>query len=322
MKRCIATGFVIALITSHAPARIGETPSQLQERYGSPIKQAFGDGGEGMCIYHADGLQEIRVHFSNRQSDQEDYVIGYAALDLSDPNFDLVKRVQLENPNDHVEDWYSRVRVSSEARLRRPSKTEGGNPSDSERSYSGVAKISDYGFPVLGPDIAVLNDNGIVIEMLSKLKDFEVKPGHRYTVTVLGNSPGEVGGAPPVLISKREHVDWADLKEDAAELGGMQQLVRVTEGDKVLLDRSSCSLHHITMEKRQVEIRYGMPPPPPAAEAYCIEHFPNHRDYAVGGCVVSDDSPKSAVIYICQKCVAECNEYKRRHPEQVKDSFD
>ena len=314
MKRFIATAFVIALMTSHAPARIGETPSQLQERYGSPIKQAFGEGGEGICIYHADGFEQIRVHFSQGQSDQEDYVI-YLEPGFLEAKANLVMRVQSENPNQHVENRENRVRVSSEARLQRISKGQDSNPNEGERSYSGVAKVKLYD---LG-DIAVLNDNGTVIEMPTRIKGFEAKPGHCYTVTVLASSPGEVSGAPPVIISKREHVDRADFREDAAALGGMQQLVRVTEGDKVLIDRSVCSLHRIKMEQHKAEIVYGLPPPPSEAESYCIDHFPNYRDYAVGGCVVSDDSPKSAVIYICPKCVAECNEYKRQHPEEVKN---
>jgi hypothetical protein len=121
-------------------------------------------------------------------------------------------------------------------------------------------------------------------------------------------------GAPFVVVSKREHVDWADLNEDAA--AEHQQLVRVSEGDKVLLDRSVCSLHHVKMEKRKVEIIYGLWAPPSEADLYCVNHFPHCADYALGGCAVTDDSPKSAVIYICPKCVAECNEYKRQHPEK------
>jgi hypothetical protein len=310
MKRYIATGFVIALMTSHAPARIGETPEQLQQRYGAPIKQAFGDGGEGMCVYHADGFKEIRVHFSEGRSDQEDFLVILGTTSF-EAKADLAKRVQSENPNQHVQNgWYDRVRVSSKTRFEGIAKPRDNNVADDKRSYSGIAKIKTFD---LGK-IAVLNDDGMVIEWPAQLElhGFEVKPGHSYTVTVLPNSPGYVG-APSVVVSKREHMDWQDSNEDAA---AHQQLVRVSEGNKVLLDRSVCSLHKIKMEKRKVDIAYGLTAPSSDAELYCVNHFPNCADYALGGCDWSEDSPKSAVIYICPKCVAECNEYKRWHPEK------
>jgi len=307
MKRFIVIA-IAGSLASHSFARIGETPQQLQERYGRPIKQAFGDV-EGMCIYHADGFDKIRVHFYEGRSDQEDFfvILGTTSIEAK---ADLAKRVQSENPNQHVQDgWYDRVRVFSEARVRSRSKKDNDNAIDGERSYSGVAKVKSYD---LGK-VAVWNEDGTVIEMPTPLEldGFEVKPGHSYTVTVLPNSPGYMG-APSVVVSKREHLDWDDFNEDAA---AHQQLVRVSEGDKMLLDRSVCSLHHIKMEKRKVEISYGLWAPTSDAELYCVNHYPNYEDYALGGCD-PEDNPKSAVIYICPKCVAECNEYKRTHPEK------
>src|SRR5438552_1909825 len=141
MKRFIVIAITGWLATSHSFARIGETPQQLQQRYGPPIKQAFGDDGEGMCVHHADGLDKIRVHFYEGRSDQEDFfvILGTTSIEAK---ADLAKRVQSENPNQHVQDgYYDRVRVSSEARPRSPSKKESDNAIDGERSYSGVAKV-------------------------------------------------------------------------------------------------------------------------------------------------------------------------------------
>jgi hypothetical protein len=310
MTRFIVIVIAGSLAAGHSFARIGETRQQLEQRYGPPVKQAFGDGGEGMCIYHADGFKEIRVHFSDHHSDLEDYLVILGTTSI-EAKGDLAKRVQSENPNRYVQDgWYDRVRVSSEARVEGIAKPRDNNVADGERSYAGIAKIKTFD----QGKIAVWNEDGTVIEMPTPLEldGFEVKSGHRYTVTVFPNSPGYMG-APSVVVSKREHLDWNDFNDDAA---AHQQLVRVSEGDKVLLDRSICSLHHIKMEKRKVEISYGLWAPTSEADQYCVDHFPNYEDYALGGCVVTDNSPKSAVIYICPKCVAECNEYKRKHPEK------
>ncbi|HEV8618349.1 MAG TPA: hypothetical protein VGQ70_02545, partial [Candidatus Udaeobacter sp.] len=117
----------------------------------------------------------------------------------------------------------------------------------------------------------------------------------------------------------REHVDWNDAVDEAHS--SFQQLVRISVDNNTVFDRSVCSLHHVKMERRKAEIAYGMLAYS-KAESFCIDHYPNFQDYAAGGCVMSDDSPKSTAIYVCPKCVAECNEYKRQHPEENKSPFD
>jgi len=114
------------------------------------------------------------------------------------------------------------------------------------------------------------------------------------------------------VVSKREHVDWFDAVDDAG-LTGIQQLVRITEGGTVVFDRSVCGLHHVKMELRKVRVAYGMIGPKNWAESYCMGHFPHFKDLALGGCVEGD--AESTSIYICPKCVAECDDYMRQHPK-------
>ena len=115
------------------------------------------------------------------------------------------------------------------------------------------------------------------------------------------------------IVARREHVDWNDAVDEAHS--SFQQLVRISTDKNVVFDRSICSVHHITMERQNVPIAYGMLTSS-KAESYCADHFPNFRDFARGGCMVGDT--KFTSIYICPKCVAECNEYTRQHPEQDK----
>src|ERR1051325_5686739 len=145
MKRSIVIAIAASLVANHSFARIGETPEQLQQRYGAPIKQAFGDGGEGMCIYHADGFKEIRVHFSDHHSDLEDYLVIPGTTSI-EAKADLAKRIQSENPNRYVQNGgYDRVRVSSKAQVEEFGKPRNNNVADDERSYAGIAKIKTFG---------------------------------------------------------------------------------------------------------------------------------------------------------------------------------
>jgi hypothetical protein len=66
-----------------------------------------------------------------------------------------------------------------------------------------------------------------------------------------------------------------------------------------------CEIHHIQMQRTTVPIAYGLLSVDAQAEAkYAVStnSFPHAETFAFGGCVVSDHSPKNAVIFICPEC--------------------
>jgi len=150
----------------------------------------------------------------------------------------------------------------------------------------------------------VLRDGDVVVEIPLGRFDPELvdlKADARYDVTVLDENSEDLQ-TDIAIIGHREHVDWNDAIDEAHS--SFQQLPRISTAGKVVFNRSICSVHHIKMEKRNVEVAYGMLAHS-KAESYCSAHYPNFRDYAVGGCIVGD--AKSTSIYVCPKCVEECN---------------
>jgi hypothetical protein len=225
-----------------------------------------------------------------------------------------LEAVRAENPREHVYDVHGSTTVKSsnpdEALLEDFER----KPSGRETTYSGMVKEKN----VDDQRWVVLSDHGTVIELPIATPGYpqqiNLTVGRTYSVTMLEEWADDINAILGV-VSKREHADWFDAVDDAG-LTGIEQLVRITEGSTVVFDRSVCSLHHEKMELRKVEISYGMYAPGSWAESYCMSHFPHFRDFALGGCVGRESQTTS--IYICPKCVAECNEYAREHPEQSK----
>lgn len=310
MRPYLTFAIAATFLIEPAQARIGETPEQLAQRYSEPIKQAFNNDGDGLCIYHSKKFKEIRVHFAKGLSEREDYMY-LGDTPSSDPI--IVGAIRTENPNQHIEDRWEGVRVYSQAAFQREVERLPSQPSGREHTYSGVAKIRSDG----QSQWVVLKDHDTVVELPTlgphRPTQYILESGHRYSVTVLEKWSVDVNRLVGV-VSKREHVDWTDCVDDAG-VSAIQQLIRITDGDNVVFDHSICSSHHVKMELRNVEIAYGMLSYS-KAESYCTGHYPNFRDFAAGGCVEGDE--KFAPIYICAKCVAECNEYKRQHPEEDK----
>ena len=76
-----------------------------------------------------------------------------------------------------------------------------------------------------------------------------------------------------------------------------------------------CEIHRVKMERRRVEIRYGLGADtswyvPKVKHAGSFEkfwalakaRFPHALDQAFGGCVITPSSPSKAVIYVCPEC--------------------
>lgn len=312
MKQLFLT-LLIAFLTHQASARIGETPEQLKERRGAPLKESFDRDGYGLRIYKADGFKELRVTFVKGKSQFERYKLAE-----DNPAWDLVleklEKLKQENPGESFVPFTDRVQVGTEEP---ESELKFVTDSGQERSYSGDAR-----YRIDGKDrTLVIRNNEAVIEIPLRQADpalNDLKPDTTYVVTVLDQNFDDLM-TPLGIVSRREHVDWDDTVDDAHS--SFQQLVRISTHTSTVFDRSVCSLHHVEMEKRNVDIAYGMLAYS-KAESYCIAHYPNFRDYAVGGCMVVGDDTKSTQIYICPKCVVECNEYKRQHPQENKNPLD
>jgi len=309
VKRVSPILLLFFAVFPRADAKIGDTPAEYEARYGRSIKQAFDSEGSGLSVYKTKEFKEIRVTFVKGSSKKE--VHKYAG-DSPVPQ-SLIEAIRAENPGQDVYDGFGEVRVrSSEIDLSETKELE--RPSGRETTYSGTVKIRSDGDTRYG----VLTDNGNVVEIPlygpPYPQEFALTPGRTYSVTLLEQWSEDTSTSIGV-VSKREHADWFDAVDDAG-LNGIQQLVRISEGDNVVFDRSVCGLHHVKMELRSVEIRYGMYGAGSKAESYCMGHFPHFRDFALGGCIEGD--AKSTSIYICPKCVAECNEYTRQHPETDK----
>jgi len=116
------------------------------------------------------------------------------------------------------------------------------------------------------------------------------------------------------FVSDREHKSLEDAIYDSKTY----LVQRLKQNDDVLFDRSVCEVHHVAMSQKMAEVDYGMWAPETSADAYCFKNFPHHLDFILGGCVSSYDSPKAALHYVCPKCVAECEQFKREHPESRK----
>ena len=79
-----------------------------------------------------------------------------------------------------------------------------------------------------------------------------------------------------------------------------------------------CPAHGVRMAKRQVEITYGLPPassPQPAREVRAHK-FPFGEPLYLGGCVVSDDSPKYALVYVCPQCELAAKKWFQAHTKR------
>jgi hypothetical protein len=306
MKRFVPIVVLLTAAVGSANGKIGDTPAEFEKRYGVPIKQAIDERGTGIRIYRSEKFKQIRVNFLNGISQREDYKY------LGDPpkaDAAIVESIRAENPGKHVFDRSDSLRVYSEEALAAEDRLS--QPDGLEHTYSGTVKIKregDSGWAVLRD-----HDNVIEIPVLTPTypREFELTEGANYSVTVLDKFSIDINQK-LVVVSKREHVDWEDCIDDAG-LGGIQQLVRIKQGDKTVFDRSVCGLHQVKMELRSVEIAYGLYAPQSQAEIYCMQHFPHFRDFALGGCQVGDE--KFTSVYICPKCVAECNEYTRLHPK-------
>jgi hypothetical protein len=305
LKRCVLAVFLLAAFVGSALAKIGDAPRTYEARFGHAIKEGFDGEKSGLSVYRTKEFQEIRVTFVKGASTKEVYKYD---SEKSVPRT-LIEAIRAENEGQNVFDGYNQITVES---LNSDTIDYLARPDGGEKTYTGVVKEKT----VDSQRWVVLSDHGTVIELPIAIPGYPqqitLAAGRTYSVTMLEELADDVSTIVGV-VSKREHADWFDAVDDAG-LTGIQQLVRVTEGATVVFDRSVCSRHHEKMELRTVKIGYGMYGPKSWAESYCMGNLPHFRDFALGGCVVQE--PETTKIYVCAKCVAECEDYARQHPEE------
>ena len=75
-----------------------------------------------------------------------------------------------------------------------------------------------------------------------------------------------------------------------------------------------CKVHKIQMELKKIKIIYGLTNGPITGYSEEKEKsFPNCDDEKLGGCCVSDDSPKTKIKYVCNICNQKREEWKVQH---------
>ena len=90
------------------------------------------------------------------------------------------------------------------------------------------------------------------------------------------------------------------------------KLIKVRQGDQIIYDIEVCEVHKTRMEEKQVPVAYGFILPGPEAPPDDTERqsFPHRREYSLGGCVISDDSPKTEGVYVCTDCKKAYEKWK------------
>ena len=78
-----------------------------------------------------------------------------------------------------------------------------------------------------------------------------------------------------------------------------------------------CSVHQEKLKQDNVRIRYGLPVYDKGYWEARRKFFPHSNMYVEGGCVIMEDSPKTAKVDYCPKCrVAEAEWTKARAKEK------
>ena len=94
----------------------------------------------------------------------------------------------------------------------------------------------------------------------------------------------------------------ADYGFDALGFSGPRgeaDLESVRNGETVIIDRTRCRLHNQVMTRRLVRINYGLPMRKFVEALY--HDFPNAA-VQLGGCVISNYSPRETPAYVCTVC--------------------
>ena len=73
-----------------------------------------------------------------------------------------------------------------------------------------------------------------------------------------------------------------------------------------------CEVHHVKMKQESIPVVYGLPVRDEETQRMWEAerlYFPNAKNIKLGGCIVSDNSPDSAVTWECHLCRRARNEW-------------
>lgn len=323
----ILTALFGSLSGPSASAYLWESQAQIEQRYGQPTKTT-GYPDDRAYTYAFENFQ-VEIKFFNDSSQEE----AYSQVDPNRPLDESEIRGLLEansagrtwrkeKDNDWVLDGprgrayatYSPElkppqlhlytddkvkRMMDPASLSRPPRTS------KEETFQGVLtpRREDKGTRLL------FRSGKLVMEIPWSAEGYpdrgRVTSGKTYSVTLRDENDVDINSA-VAFVSDREHKRFEELIEDSKSY----VLVRIQDGSEVVFDRSVCENHHVKMVTRMAEVAYGLWAPSSDAEMTCARLFPHYRDFILGGCVVSDSSPKTGMLYICPKCVEECERLK------------
>ncbi len=82
-------------------------------------------------------------------------------------------------------------------------------------------------------------------------------------------------------------------------------------------DVTRCDLHDVELQEGVVPIHYGLPGRLSNEEVNALKRFPYANTSYGGGCVVSEDSPKSAHVRFCPKCRESEASWNRDYAKNV-----
>lgn len=214
----------------------------------------------------------------------------------------------------------------------------GGEAFDVTLRSDGTATLNNHKTTFHGPRVAE-TFNGTITEkrfdaLAATIRDanfFDLKPHYAAnktdqettTLDVVGDEKtwrvsSYSDGAPPAfftivqaLKAERDAIDWTKVKaKDDTETDTMTKTaatksaeVAETEAAKVKAGAvTTCEIHRVALRAGTAPIMYGMPGFTPGLFEARRAQFPHAETEISGGCVVSDDSPKTQAVSFCPQC--------------------
>lgn len=96
------------------------------------------------------------------------------------------------------------------------------------------------------------------------------------------------------------------------------RLETIQDGETVIYDARICPLHHVSMERVEVPVHYGLPS---AAFMEASKDFSGGPGFIMGGCVVNDDA-KTEMDYRCPICAALYAKWVAQERQRIGQSHD
>jgi hypothetical protein len=105
-----------------------------------------------------------------------------------------------------------------------------------------------------------------------------------------------------------KRVDW-HTGDGQEEYSWQSEIELIKDGDVVIHDAAICPQHKVRMKRTDIEISYGLP----SQEFFeASKEFMGNPGFTLGGCVVTNHSPKTERGYVCAECVAAYNRWEQK----------